>query len=232
MKKFRIWLRENKQWNEEGQFRPRHLTRTVAPNHTVHIHQPTPAASTPQPHLAQTIDYTPPQSKAAPYDQSTKDFVPQHGNDYNYHDHPVVNRLLNIVKHDIDALTWDYGKDSVEHALANAIEVHPMVKAQCDKLAGCWKKFKDALYKELREGANPWWGPPRSGPPNPVLYQSLLMRFKDLEKVFEEIKKLCSECEKDELNQLFLTFMNEYSRVIPGIKAQVQVFLKNTPQRR
>lgn len=211
MKKFSIWVKENKQWNEEGEvrFRAKPIVQTVSPQQTVHIH---PATSNKP--LAPTISH-----------------IPQDDTHHDYHDDPVVNQLLNIVKNNIDGLTWDYGKDTVETAIASVLDSVPHAKAQCDHLTGCWKRFKNALYKELRENQNPWWGAPRNGPPNPVIYDSALLRLKDIEKIFEEIKRLCSECEKDEINQLFLTFIQEYDRIIPGMKSIIERFRKNTPRK-
>lgn len=221
MKRFSIWLREHKLWTEDsmGRFRqPIATSQTLSPRHTLHIHQPTAPD--------QTGEYKP-----TPPVQTTQHYNPHADTDHDLHDHPVLNRLLNIVKHDIDALTWDFGKDSVETAIAGVEESLPNYKQQCDRIKGCWQAFKDRLYKELREGVFPWWGGSKKEAPNPVIYDVALMRLRELEKLFDQMKQLCQECEKDEVNQLFLTFLKEYSSVMPGLKQQIEKLQKTVPRR-
>jgi hypothetical protein len=215
MKRFSIWLKENKHWNEDG------ATHKIAPRHTVHIHTSPTSGESP----SQTSDYQQSQSRT----QATHDHGTVNNTDHDFHDHPVVNRLLNIMKHDIDSLTWDYGKDSVEMVIDNVLEAVPNMKAQCDRLKGCWKAFKDRLYKELREGFLPWGK--KASAINPVVYDVALVRIKGLEKVLGEIEKLCGESEQEELKQLFLTFWGEYGRVMPGMKKQIEKLQKTTPRR-
>jgi hypothetical protein len=206
MKKFSIWLKENKNWFEDSSYR---------------------ISSIPQQQTAQ-VATTP---KAPPQAPPTVTYVPQGATNNVYHDHPIVNKLLDIVKNKVDHLTWDYGKDSVQMAIASALDSVPHMKSQCDRITGCWQKFKDALYKELKENEVPWWGPPRQGSPNPAKYDVALMNLKDIEKIFQEMKELCSQCDKAELNQLFLSFLEEYEKVMPGLKSQIEVFRKNTPRK-
>jgi hypothetical protein len=158
MKKFSIWLKD-KNWFEDNTI----ISATPKPTQV----------------LATTPQKTPPPAAA------TLTYVPNDQQINSYHQHPIVDRLLHVVKTKIDGLTWDYGKDSVEMAIASALDAVPHMKAHCDRLTGCWKQFKNALYSHLKENEQPWWGPPRSGSPNPVKYDTVLLNLRDLEKIFE-----------------------------------------------
>jgi hypothetical protein len=131
----------------------------------------------------------------------------------------------------IDVLMWDYGKDAVERAVDSAAQLVPFQKSNCDKLISYWQKFKTALYGLQEELQHPWWGSPRSGPPNPVIYDVTLMDLNSLETVFDEINKLINGCNNEEIKQLFLNFHQKYSIFMPHLRGIIEKFKQNTPQK-
>jgi hypothetical protein len=211
MGNFRKWLEEN-EYHEEGRLPSNQVVaKTFAPQQT---------------QVAMTAPDTDANKTFVKADaNSTKAYDPSATTDFDYHHDHSTNRLLNIMKTKIDALTWDYGKDMVETAFDSISNCLPHIVDQCKRLKGIWKQFKDALYRELKENA---WQPARTGSPNPVVYDSALMRLKDLERIFGEMKEHCHG--KEAHNRLFLTFLEEYNKLIPEVKTTIEKFRQNTPR--
>jgi hypothetical protein len=192
------------------------------------------------------------EEKSVPYQMSTgsninkhaatMDYIPSgktsefrskdaHNSNFTLSSDPVINQLLTIMHQKIDVLMWDYGKDAVERAVDSAAQLVPFQKSNCDKLISYWQKFKTALYGLQEELQHPWWGSPRSGPPNPVIYDVTLMDLNSLETVFDEINKLINGCNNEEIKQLFLNFHQKYSIFMPHLRGIIEKFKQNTPQK-
>lgn len=130
----------------------------------------------------------------------------------------VLGHIVKIVRSKIDATTWDYGKDTVETAFESIAYLLPLNKNVCDSLRNYWISFKNALYGMSE---NWWGGNQRSGPPNPVLHDTAIMRVKDLNNIFDEINQLFQKYEDDNVKKLFLIFYKNYSKIIPQLVGNI-----------